>query len=189
MEIQSKDTLIQIGLHQNVHCGRSATIMAIDRKMKNRSTPTLIVLAGPTAVGKTYLAIRLAKAMDTLIVSCDSRQFYREMNIGTAKPTDRELAEVPHFFINSHAVKEAYSVGKFEKEVLAFLALKFKEKQSIVMTGGSGLYIKAVCDGLDEFPDTDKSIRRKIEKEYRKYGINYLQETTPNNTIRSILSS
>lgn len=139
--------------------------------------PTLIVIAGPTAVGKTALTIHLAQVLNTVIVSCDSRQFYQEMNIGTAKPTGMELAAAPHFFINSLSIFDAYSVGDFERDALAFLEKKFVEKQAILMTGGSGLYIKAVCEGFDPFPTIDKKQRLQIEQQYQQQGIGYLQET------------
>src|SRR5690606_38506912 len=97
----------------------------------------LIIVAGPTAVGKTDLAIRLAKALDTVILSADSRQFYREMSIGTAKPSEQELQAVPHYFINSHSIQQEFSVGDYEKEALKLLNDLFKEKEAVILTGGS----------------------------------------------------
>ena len=119
-------------------------------------TKYLIVVAGPTAVGKTSLAIDLAKHYNTEIISADSRQFYREMNIGTAKPSSAELAEVTHHFINNISIHtKNYSAGKYEHEVIEFLDDYFKTKNIAVMVGGSGLFINAVCSGFDNFENTD----------------------------------
>ena len=119
-------------------------------------TKYLIVVAGPTAVGKTSLAIELAKHYGAEIISADSRQFYREMNIGTAKPTAAELAEVPHHFINNISIHtKNYSAGKYEQEVIEFLDEYFKTKDIAVLVGGSGLFINAVCSGFDTFENTD----------------------------------
>jgi len=116
----------------------------------------LIVVAGPTAVGKTSLAIELAKHYNAEIISADSRQFYREMNIGTAKPTTSELAEVTHHFINNISIHtKNYSAGKYEHEVIEFLDEYFKTKDIAVLVGGSGLFINAVCSGFDNFENTD----------------------------------
>ena len=116
----------------------------------------LIVVAGPTAIGKTSLAIELAKHYSAEIISADSRQFYREMNIGTAKPTAAELAEVPHHFINNISIHtKNYSAGKYEQEVIEFLDDYFKTKDIAVLVGGSGLFINAVCSGFDTFENTD----------------------------------
>ena len=119
-------------------------------------TKYLIVVAGPTAVGKTSLAIELAKHYRAEIISADSRQFYREMNIGTAKPSDAELAEVLHHFINNISIHtKNYSAGKYEHEVIEFLDEYFKSKDIAVLVGGSGLFINAVCSGFDNFENTD----------------------------------
>lgn len=116
----------------------------------------LIVICGPTAVGKTSLAIEIAKRYHAEIVSADSRQFYREMNIGTAKPTTQQLAEVPHHFINNISIhNKSYNAGKYEYEVLEFLEKYFREKEVAVMVGGSGLFINAVCSGFDKFEKED----------------------------------
>lgn len=136
----------------------------------------LIVVCGPTAVGKTELAIFIAKHFQTEIISADSRQFYNELNIGVAKPTDEQLKKVKHHFINSISVFDDYNVGKFEKDALRVLEEIFLKKNIAVLVGGSGLYIKAVCEGLDEYPDIDKEIREQVKSLYEEKGIVALQE-------------
>jgi tRNA dimethylallyltransferase len=140
----------------------------------------LIVIGGATASGKTDFAIRLAQYFKTSIISADSRQFYREMSIGTAKPTAAELAAAPHFFVNNRSIHEPYSVGDFEREALAILATVFEKNEVAVMVGGTGLYLKAVCDGLDVFPDTPLSIRQEFEAIFEKQGIAPLQNLLQN---------
>ena len=135
----------------------------------------LIVIAGATATGKTAKAIDLAKMFQTEIISCDSRQFYREMNIGTAKPTEDDLNKVPHHFINNLSVHDNYSVGQYEKEVIAFLNDFYKNHDVAVLVGGTGLFIRAVCEGLDEFPDVPEKIKNAVENDYRHYGLEFLQ--------------
>lgn len=136
----------------------------------------LIVLGGPTASGKTTFAIQVARHFHTEIVSCDSRQFYREMTIGTAKPTVEELAQVKHHFINSLSIEDDYSVGDFEREAMALLEDLFRTRDYVVMSGGSGLFINAVCFGLDAFPEVPEQIRKQVEADYEEKGIGYLQE-------------
>ncbi|GAB2776523.1 tRNA (adenosine(37)-N6)-dimethylallyltransferase MiaA [Rhabdobacter roseus] len=135
----------------------------------------LIVIAGPTAVGKTSLCLRLAQELRTDIISADSRQFFRELNIGTAKPTPAELAQVPHHFINTHSVAEAYSAGDFERDALALLDQLFVEKDVVLLTGGSGLYIKAVCEGLDDLPQPLPGLREELTHRLREEGLEELQ--------------
>ncbi len=142
----------------------------------NHELPTLIVIAGPTAVGKTAAAIELAKHYKTVIISADSRQFYREMSIGTAKPSDEELAAAPHYFINSHSITEPFSVGDFEKQCLQLLSELFLIHDKVIMVGGSGLYIKAVCEGFDDLPTADAGVREKLNIELAENGIVFLQE-------------
>ncbi len=137
---------------------------------------TLIVIAGPTAVGKTAIAIQVAKRYNTVVLSADSRQFYREMSIGTAKPDADELAAVKHYFIDSHSIHENFSVGDFEKQALALLDELFKEYDAVVMAGGSGLYIKAVCEGFDNLPVADAGVRDKLNKDFTELGLKHLQE-------------
>lgn len=137
---------------------------------------TLIVIEGPTAVGKTTIAIELAAKLHTEIVSADSRQFFREMAIGTAKPTPGELAQAKHYFVDSHSVTDNFSVGDFEKAGLALLDDIFKTHDTAILVGGSGLYIKAICDGFDELPTALPGVREKLNQEYKNNGITWLQE-------------
>jgi tRNA dimethylallyltransferase len=141
-----------------------------------QQTKTLIVIAGPTASGKTAAAIELAKYYKTVIVSADSRQFYREMSIGTAKPNDEELAAVKHYFINSLSVTETFTAGDYEKQSLDLLNDLFKIHDVVILVGGSGLFIKAVCEGFDEFPDPAPGLREKLNNELNEKGIGFLQE-------------
>jgi tRNA dimethylallyltransferase len=137
---------------------------------------TIIVVAGPTAVGKTAAAIELAKHFNTVVVSADSRQFFREMAIGTAKPNAAELAAVEHYFIDSHSIAEPFSVGDFERQGLALLDGLFKTHDHVILAGGSGLYIKAICEGFDDLPIADPSIREKLNQELEEKGIESLQQ-------------
>lgn len=141
----------------------------------NSTTHKLIVIAGPTAVGKTDLCLKLAKELDTEIISADSRQFFRELSIGTAKPSAQELAEVPHHFINSRSITEAYSAGDFERDALEILNKLFQRKKCVILTGGSGLYIKALCEGLDDLPRPSPGLRDELMRQLREDGLEYLQ--------------
>lgn len=143
-------------------------------------TNTLIVIAGPTAVGKTDTAIRLAQHYGTVIVSADSRQFYREMSIGTAKPDVEELAAAKHYFIDSHSITENFTAGDYEKEALALLDELFKQHDKVILVGGSGLFIRAVCEGFDELPDANPVIRERLNQELTEKGIYFLQEKLKN---------
>jgi len=136
---------------------------------------TLIVIVGPTAIGKTALAIDIAKHYNTEILSADSRQFYKEMEIGTAKPDKNELAEAKHHFINSHAVTQLFSTGDFEIEALKVIHSIFENHHLAVMVGGSGLYINAVVNGLDEMPEIDLAIRKKLNLQFENEGIAVIQ--------------
>jgi len=144
--------------------------------MNNEPQGTLIVIEGPTASGKTAAAIQLAKHYNTVIVSADSRQFYREMSIGTAKPSDEELAAAPHYFINSLSITETFTAGDYETQCLALLDDLFKIHDKVILVGGSGLFIKAVCEGFDKFPDAKPGVRDKLNKELDEQGIAGLQE-------------
>ncbi len=135
----------------------------------------LIVIGGPTASGKTSLAIKIAQHFNTSIVSADSRQFYREMTIGTAKPTTEELAAADHHFIDSLSIRDSYSVGDFEREATELLDQLFENQDTVIFTGGSGLFINAVCQGLDSFPKVDPAIRYELEQLYQEKGIEALQ--------------
>lgn len=136
----------------------------------------LIVIAGPTAVGKTALCLRLAESLGAEIISADSRQFFRELTIGTAKPSDSELSRVKHHFINSHTIAQPYSAGDFERDVLALLPSLFKKNKRVIMTGGSGLYIKAVCEGLDNLPQPEIGLREKLTARLHEEGLRSLQD-------------
>jgi tRNA dimethylallyltransferase len=137
---------------------------------------TLIVIAGPTAIGKTALAIQVAQHYQTEIISADSRQFFKEMNIGTAKPNAQELAAAPHHFINSHSINQEVSVGTFEKEAIQKIEELFQKHDVLVMVGGSGLYVNAVLYGFDEIPKADESIRNKLNQQFIEEGIETLQQ-------------
>lgn len=136
----------------------------------------LITIIGPTAIGKTSLSIALAKQFQCEIISCDSRQFFKEMRIGTAVPTDLELAAAPHHFIQNKSIFENYSVGDFEKEAIAKLNELFKTNDFAILVGGSGLYVDAILKGFDSFPDIDTSVREKVNENYEQHGISYLQD-------------
>jgi tRNA dimethylallyltransferase len=136
---------------------------------------TLISIVGPTAIGKTRVSIDIAKALNTEIISCDSRQFYKEMNIGTAVPSQKELNAVEHHFIQHLSIFDNYSVGDYEKNALKLIEEKFKTHQILCLTGGSGLYQKAVLEGIDDFPRVDKSIREKLNVQLNSEGIEALQ--------------
>jgi tRNA dimethylallyltransferase len=136
----------------------------------------LITIIGPTAIGKTSLSIALAQHFGCDIISCDSRQFFKEMKIGTAVPSEEELAAAPHHFIQNKSIFDSYSVGDFEQEVLAKLDELFQKNNIQIMVGGSGLYVDAVLKGFDEFPEIDPSVRAEINSKYDALGIDYLQE-------------
>jgi len=135
----------------------------------------LICILGPTAIGKTSVSITLAKNFHTDIISCDSRQFYKEMRIGTAVPDDEDLNQVKHHFIQHMSIFDDYSVGDYEKDALSKINEIFKSKDSLLLTGGSGLYQKAVLEGLDYFPKVDKKIRQMLNETYQKQGLQPLQ--------------
>lgn len=135
----------------------------------------LVVIAGPTASGKTRTAIELAKIFDTEIFNCDSRQFFRGMDIGTAKPTKREQFEIPHHFIDNKDPSDSYSCGAFEKDCIQALNEFFKTHDVAILVGGSGLYIKAIVEGLDELP-SDKEIRSRLKQELENRGIEWLKK-------------
>ena len=141
--------------------------------MKNN---TLITLIGPTAIGKTALSIVLAGHFKTEIISCDSRQFYKEMAIGTAVPSKNELSSVKHHFIQNRSIFQDYNVGAFEKDAISLLSALFEQKDILIMTGGSGLYVDAVTKGLDDFPEVDPEIRIKLKTDLKEKGIRALQD-------------
>ena len=136
---------------------------------------TLIAVVGPTAIGKTALSIKLANHYNTEIVSADSRQFYKEMTIGTAVPSKEELSAAKHHFIQNLSVTEDYSVGDFERDGLALLEKLFKLQDIVILVGGSGLYVNAIVKGLNHFPDVDESIRLKLNDSLKNEGLEPLQ--------------
>lgn len=136
----------------------------------------LITIIGPTAIGKTALSIKLAQQFNCEIISCDSRQFFREMTIGTAVPSKEELDSAPHHFIQNKSIFENYTVGDFEREAIDRLEKLFKTNDYAILVGGSGLYVDAILKGFDSFPEIDPSIREEIISNYEKLGIGYLQQ-------------
>ncbi len=143
--------------------------------MDSSKPKILIAVCGPTAAGKTALAIQLAQYFKTEIISADSRQFYKETNAGTAKPTDQELSLVKHHFINSHSISERFSVADFEEAAVEKLDQLFQTQAVVIMVGGSGLYLQAVYQGFDQMPDIDLQEREKWNGLYQKNGLEYLQ--------------
>jgi tRNA dimethylallyltransferase len=138
--------------------------------------PTIIIIVGPTAVGKTAAAIRLAQREHTQVISADSRQCYRELNIGVAKPSTAELKAIHHYFINSHTIQEEVNAAVFEDLALQWTAEIFREAPTAVMVGGTGLYIKAFTDGLDAIPGVDPAVRQQLQHQYALNGIGWLQQ-------------
>ncbi len=143
--------------------------------MKMPSENTLIVVVGPTAIGKTALAIKIANAFKTEIISADSRQFFKEMNIGTAVPSSEELAAAKHYFIQHKSIFEDYNVGNFEVEAIEKLNEIFAKNKAAIMVGGSGLYVDAVVKGLDYFPEVSSEIREKLNADLENNGLEFLQ--------------
>ena len=138
-------------------------------------TNTVIIITGPTASGKTALALQLAQHFSTEIISADSRQCFKELNIGVARPTDEELQSVHHFFINSHSVHEEVNAGIFEQYALQSVEKIFPKKPVAIMVGGTGLYIKAFCEGMDNMPFIPTQVRNEIITQYEAHGIEWLQ--------------
>ena len=136
----------------------------------------LIVIVGPTAVGKTSLAIQFAQQLGTEIISADSRQIYKELEIGTAKPTTEELCAVKHHFINIKSIQEDYDAGQFGRDALVLIHELFKKFDSLILCGGSGLYVRAITDGFDEMPDIAEGVRENIIKDYEEKGLAWLQQ-------------
>lgn len=148
--------------------------------MQTRSQKKVIVIAGPTAVGKTAVGIAVAKHFGTEIISADSRQCYKELNIGVARPSQEELAEVPHHFIASHSIHDKVTAATFEAYALAKAEEIFTRKQVVVMVGGTGLYIKAFAEGMDQIPEVPQEVRDEILKAYEEGGLSWLQERIRN---------
>jgi len=139
-------------------------------------TNTLISIVGPTAIGKTALSIKLAQQFNTEIISADSRQFYKEMNIGTAVPSLEELNAVKHHFIQHKSINDSYSVGDFEREAISEIDTIYESSPIVVMVGGSGLYVKAITKGLDYFPEVNANIRIELNEQLKSEGLEQLQE-------------
>lgn len=137
---------------------------------------TLLCILGPTAVGKTATAIKLAQALNTEIISADSRQFFQEISIGTAKPSDEELTQAKHHFIGHLSIHQPYSAGDFERDALLKLSELFKQHDVVIAVGGSGLYVKALIDGLDDMPKADENLRNELNQLFAKQGIEPLQQ-------------
>ncbi len=144
--------------------------------MNNSENKFLIVIAGPTGIGKTNLAIQLAEEYNTEIISADARQFYKEMHIGTAKPDAELLATINHHFINNISIHDSYSVGQYEQEALQIIDRLFTVHNVVILVGGSGLYIDAIINGLDNLPASDAEIRKQVIALYETKGLEYLQE-------------
>lgn len=136
----------------------------------------LIVVAGPTASGKTSYSIQLAQKIGTVILSADSRQFYKEMSIGTAAPTEDELRQVKHYFVHHISIEDKYDVADYERDAISLLNQLFKQYESVILTGGSGLFIDAVCNGIDPMPDVEPEIREKVENLLREGGLKAMQD-------------
>ena len=143
--------------------------------MQKKNKKILLTVVGPTAIGKTSLAIDLALHFGTEIISCDSRQFFKEMSIGTAVPSSEELAQVKHHFIQHKSIFDTYSVGDFERDAITLLKELFKQHNVVIMVGGSGLYADTVVYGLDDFPEVSPEIRNELNELYQEQGIAYLQ--------------
>ena len=141
-----------------------------------KTNKNLIYIAGPTGVGKTAFSIELAKKLKTEIISCDSRQFYKELEIGTCPPTKHQLKEIKHHFIHNKSIHDKYNVGLYERDAIHIINNLFKDKEYLILVGGSGLYADSVIYGIDEFPEIPEKIRDEITREYKDKGISYLQE-------------
>lgn len=149
--------------------------MTILKNLMNLNTRRVIFIIGPTAIGKTNLSIKLAKEFNSEIISCDSRQFYKELRIGSAPPSKKELSEVKHHFIHHLSVVEDYNVGKFELEAIELITELHKTNNTIIVVGGSGLYIDAICKGFDAIPEIPRKIREEITSKYKSKGLDWLQ--------------
>jgi tRNA dimethylallyltransferase len=147
----------------------------------NPQQPTVLIIVGPTSVGKTAFAIEVANHFNTSIISADSRQCYKELSVGVAKPTLAELAAAQHYFIGSHTINEEVNAGVFEKYALDAAAQIFKKNSTVVMVGGTGLYIKSFCEGIDVMPSISPALRNSLIQDYTTNGLNWLQEQVQKN--------
>jgi len=143
-------------------------------RLPDNSENRVLVIVGPTAVGKTTLTVQLAKLFEIVVLNADSRQVYKEMNIGTAKPSNQEMEGIKHYFVDDRSLKTYFSAGVFEREALDLLSHVFQESKLAIMSGGSGLYIDAVCNGLDNMPDIDPLLRSKLKEELNTLGFEVL---------------
>ena len=137
--------------------------------------PTLLVILGPTGVGKTNISLRLAEQLDCPIVSSDSRQFYRELKIGTATPSEMQLKRVKHYFIGTHSIHDEYNAGQYEKDAIQLLDELFKRHNVVMLVGGSMMYIDAICNGMDDIPNVDSVTRTFWQKQYADFGLEFIQ--------------
>jgi tRNA dimethylallyltransferase len=145
--------------------------------MSMKNTKRILVIVGPTAIGKTMLSIELAKALNTEIISCDSRQFYKELLIGATPPNPKELSEVKHHFIQHLSVENDFNAGQFEIDAIAKIKELHKTKDTIIIVGGSGLYIDAICKGFDKIPKINTELRIQLNQEFTEKGLTWLQDT------------
>ena len=144
--------------------------------MSMKNTKRILVIVGPTAIGKTRLSIELAKALNTEIISCDSRQFYKELLIGTSPPNPKELSEVKHHFIQHLSVENDFNAGQFEIDAIAKIEELHKTKDTIIIVGGSGLYIDAICEGFDKMPKISTELRIQLNQEFTEKGLVWVQD-------------
>jgi tRNA dimethylallyltransferase len=158
-----------------IHQNRTSYLLNCTFAEMDFSNKKLIVIVGPTSVGKTAVAIQVAKHFQTEIISADSRQIYRELVIGTAKPTEAELAQVPHHFINSHSIHDEYDAARFGEEALALIYKLFERYDHLVVCGGSGLYIKALLEGFDDIPEVADDVRDQLIEDFENKGLLWLQ--------------
>jgi len=148
----------------------------------------LICIVGPTAVGKTSMSIQLAKHFDTVVVSADSRQIYQEMSIGTAKPSKEEQDNITHYFIDSHSIHQNYSVGDYEREAIPLLDELFTKHSKVILVGGSGLFVKAILDGLDNLPPISTTTRNYTDDLFQKHGLEFIQNLLKEKDFQSYTS-
>ena len=151
-------------------------MILMNLKIMKKNTKKIIIIVGPTAIGKTALSIELAKALNTEIISCDSRQFYKELKIGSAPPNNKELGTIKHHFIHNLSVTDDYNAGEFEINAIAKIKELHKTKDTIIVVGGSGLYVDAICKGFDKMPEIPDQIRTKLNFKLKEKGIAWLQE-------------
>jgi len=151
-------------------------MILMNLKIMKKSTKKIILIVGPTAIGKTALSIELANALNTEIISCDSRQFYKELKIGAAPPNAKDLAAVKHHFIHHLSVTDDYNAGEFEVNAMAKIKELHKTKDTIIVVGGSGLYVDAICKGFDKMPEIPEQIRIKLNSKLNKHGLVWLQD-------------